>query len=195
MSAKFFSMNAKVHLIDIAKRELFCRVSLILFFFSGILLAVASALYVMPASAGTESRMFFFGSESFTETFDNTPKSLNSVQFTLENISGGREINGPEDAIKLYKRLVRVAIEQAQQYPSLARKQGMEGLVRVRFTINRRGSLVNYSIMESSGHDILDFEAIKILERASPFPMFPPEITHSEMTLTAPILFRLRREY
>jgi protein TonB len=75
-------------------------------------------------------------------------------------------------------------LEKAKNYPVLARKRGMEGIVLVSFTIDKKGLPQDIRIMKSSGYQILDEEVRKMLKKASPFPEFKGEIK-------IPITFKL----
>lgn len=50
-------------------------------------------------------------------------------------------------------------------YPTLARRQGWEGAVRVRFDLEADGAISNVSVAQSSGYAILDRSAVKAMRR------------------------------
>ena len=79
---------------------------------------------------------------------------------------------------------IRSAIERAKNYPFLARKKKIEGTVITEFTISSRGNPEDIKIKESSGSEILDSAAIKIITRAAPFPKVNSKIV-------IPITFKL----
>lgn len=80
--------------------------------------------------------------------------------------------------------LITAAIEKAKTYPFLARKKKIEGSVIAAFRINTKGYPQDINIKKSSGFEILDSAAIKIVIKAAPFPyaVEPVEI---------PITFRI----
>jgi TonB family protein len=80
--------------------------------------------------------------------------------------------------------LIRAAIEKARTYPFLARKKRIEGTVVIDFTINGKGYPQDIEIGKSSGSEILDSAAIKIVMKAAPFPAVDGEIA-------VPISFKL----
>ena len=80
--------------------------------------------------------------------------------------------------------IVRRYIERAKTYPLLARKRGIEGTVYVKFRINPDGQPVEIQIIRSSGSEILDKGALKIIKNAGPFP-------YVNDALEVPISFRL----
>ncbi len=80
--------------------------------------------------------------------------------------------------------LIRAAIEKARTYPFIARKKRIEGTVVIDFTINSKGYPQDIEIGKSSGFQILDSAAIKIVMKAAPFPAVDGEIA-------VPISFKL----
>jgi len=83
---------------------------------------------------------------------------------------------------------IRNAIERAKIYPLLARKRKMEGTVITGFTIDNKGQPQNIKIEKSSGYDILDSAAIRIVINAAPLACVKGEIT-------IPISFRLSESH
>lgn len=61
-------------------------------------------------------------------------------------------------------------------YPKEARAAKIYGDLRLQVTIYPNGSLDKVTILRSSGHDILDQAAIKIVKRSAPFKPLPAEI-------------------
>jgi TonB family protein len=80
--------------------------------------------------------------------------------------------------------LIRASIEKVKTYPSLARKKRIEGTVITGFTINSKGYPQYIKVEKSSGYEILDSAAIKIIIKAAPFPEVNGEIL-------VPITFKL----
>ncbi|MBI5188068.1 MAG: energy transducer TonB [Nitrospirae bacterium] len=80
--------------------------------------------------------------------------------------------------------LIKAAIEKAKTYPILARKRKIEGTVIAVFTINIKGYPEDIRVEKSSGYEILDSTAIRIITAAAPFPKVNGEIV-------VPITFKL----
>ncbi|HKA87405.1 MAG TPA: TonB family protein [Haliangiales bacterium] len=64
---------------------------------------------------------------------------------------------------------IRAAIQARVQYPRLARSQGLEGTVVVRFRLGPGGAPEEITIVASAGA-LLDEAARRAVERAAPFP-------------------------
>jgi protein TonB len=60
------------------------------------------------------------------------------------------------------------------------------GVVVVRFTIGRNGSLLSVAIVRSSGKPSLDRNTIDAFQNAAPYPPIPPEIPGDSVTFTLP---------
>jgi len=89
-----------------------------------------------------------------------------------------------------YRRAHFVAIRDAilahLQYPLIARRRGWSGQVEVCFLIAPDGSVSELRIRSSSGHAVLDEQALAAIRRAAPFT--PPRVA---ALLVMPITFQL----
>jgi periplasmic protein TonB len=83
-------------------------------------------------------------------------------------------------------------LERHKRYPPQARKMRQEGIVRVRFVIDRSGKVISHRIETSSGHTALDHAASDLLRRASPMPAIPASMGRSRLEIVVPIAYRLR---
>jgi periplasmic protein TonB len=83
-------------------------------------------------------------------------------------------------------------LNRFKRYPDGARARGSQGSVLVEFTIDRSGNVVASRVLRHSGSSFLDEEAIAVLQRASPLPRPPTEITGELFPLTLPIQFRIK---
>ncbi|NCA69300.1 MAG: energy transducer TonB [Sphingobacteriia bacterium] len=61
-------------------------------------------------------------------------------------------------------------------YPQAAREQRLYGSLILHVAVRADGSLEQVRILRSSGYDLLDEAAIRIVELAAPFAPFPPDI-------------------
>jgi periplasmic protein TonB len=64
------------------------------------------------------------------------------------------------------------------------------GTVRVGVTIDRNGRLLSHRLAGSSGSSALDNAAMTVIERAQPFPRFPPGMSQAQIALTVPLHLR-----
>ena len=92
-----------------------------------------------------------------------------------------------EAGAKTYNALVFGHLQRFKRYPPAAR--GKSGTVIVRFVLNRTGEVIESAVTKSSGNDVLDHEALDILHRASPFPVFPDAKPGAQDLYIAPVNF------
>lgn len=83
-------------------------------------------------------------------------------------------------------------LNRKKKYPRAAKKAREEGIVKVRFTVSRNGSVSNVSVKKSSGYELLDSETIALLQRAAPLPRMPKSMTRDSVTITLPIEYSLK---
>lgn len=84
-------------------------------------------------------------------------------------------------------------LEKYRRYPAAARARREQGVVHVRFRINREGRLLSTEVLRSSGSTVLDRAALDTLRRAQPLPAIPPEKPDS-LELTVPVEFFVKRQ-
>ena len=82
-------------------------------------------------------------------------------------------------------------LQKHQKYPRSAIRRNIEGTVFIRFRMDRSGKLLSYSVIRSSGHEVLDEEALAMMERADPLPPLPPELPRETIEIDVPTDFFL----
>jgi protein TonB len=86
-----------------------------------------------------------------------------------------------------YRQIISAKIKQYEEYPPVAKRRHWEGTTVVQLRFTPEGKVADISVVEKSGHDILDEAAMKMIRNASPLPV-PPE---GLRTVLVPIKFRL----
>jgi len=107
---------------------------------------------------------------------------------TIASGSGSGDSHGLRKAEYLLKNFscIRDMIQKMIAYPALAKRMGWEGKVITSFIVSSRGYARDVRISKSSGYEILDENALKAINNASPFPKPPVEAQ-----IIIPILYRL----
>jgi protein TonB len=77
-----------------------------------------------------------------------------------------------------------------ETYPEVARMEGTEGRVVVRFTASRDGRVLDLDLVQRSGARVLD-EAASALLRGARLPPFPPTMASGTVVLTVPLDYRI----
>lgn len=90
-----------------------------------------------------------------------------------------------------YSNLLANAIAKYKQYPKLAQMRGWQGIVIVELELSPSGSILSMLIKKSSGYEILDSEAMQMIQRASPLPQPPETLRTKNFTVLVPISFVL----
>jgi protein TonB len=86
---------------------------------------------------------------------------------------------------------LRNKVKESQKYSTVARLNGLEGRVVLRITVKENGELL-VAIAKSSGHDLLDQEALEQVKRLSPFPLSQP-LGRAQQVLNLPITYSLNQ--
>ena len=87
---------------------------------------------------------------------------------------------------------LQVWLKKHREYPESALILRQEGTASLYFVINRDGSLRDYRIEKSSGHELLDRAVIEMIERAQPLPRIPGNLDGTQVVLVVPVQFVLR---
>lgn len=101
---------------------------------------------------------------------------------------------GNPAAQQSYFSRIKARLSKYKRYPRKARSQGITGTALVSFVIQKNGKVSLPKLLQSSGHPDLDREALSVLERASPFPTIPDDVSQGPLSLTLPIEFSLNQK-
>ena len=91
-----------------------------------------------------------------------------------------------------YFALISAHLNRRKTYPVEARKARQQGVVTVRFTVDRSGNISDASIKRSSGHELLDRATLELLQRVAPLPHMPASMQRESVTLVLPIDYSLK---
>jgi periplasmic protein TonB len=73
-------------------------------------------------------------------------------------------------------------------YPNMAKRMGQTGIVELMLTIDTSGKLIDVYVQNSSGHKLLDKNAIKAAKHLAKLQLPVPK---SKSNILIPIAFRL----
>ncbi len=95
-------------------------------------------------------------------------------------------------ARETYEDKILKRINAMKHYPMQARRTNQEGVVMVRFTLKRNGTLKgNVAIVKKCRYEVLNKAAVKTIVRANPYPLFPNEIKKNEISFVIDVDFHL----
>lgn len=90
-----------------------------------------------------------------------------------------------------YMAHIKERIELAWSYPGDAARQGIHGKLFLKFVLKDDGSLLRIKLLRSSGHKVLDEEALSAVSEAAPFKPFPPYFGRKLLPITATFEYRI----
>jgi len=82
-------------------------------------------------------------------------------------------LNSQEPRYVSYLTSLKQAIESEWIYPPMALRYGLQGKLRLEFTIFRNGRLEEIHLIRSSGSHLLDEEAVRAVRAAAPYRPLP----------------------
>ena len=91
-----------------------------------------------------------------------------------------------------FSRKLAIHIAKFKKYPRIAARRGWQGEVVLEVELTGKGQLIRKGVMRSSGFKPLDAEALKMIDRAVPFPAPPNILANKNFTILVPIIFTLR---
>jgi protein TonB len=97
-----------------------------------------------------------------------------------------------DDARAGYVAALQAWLQRHMQYPERAIARRQQGTATLYFVVDRLGRVLDYRLEQSSGHRLLDREALAMIERAAPMPQMPASLIASDMAVVVPIRFALR---
>ena len=92
-----------------------------------------------------------------------------------------------------YGQTISRLLTPYRKYPPIARMQGWEGLVTMELHVAPSGRLLDAAVRTSSGHEVLDRQALAMASQAEPFPAPPAALRDREIAVVVPVVFRLER--
>lgn len=104
-------------------------------------------------------------------------------------VASKRASEGP--ALDAYARTLSAEIARQRRYPAVARMRGWQGTAVLAITLSPAGAVLKSSLSRSSGHAVLDEQALKMVAEASPLPIAPPPLHGRTLEFELPVVFAL----
>ena len=96
------------------------------------------------------------------------------------------------DARAAYVAALLQHLNRFKRYPEAAKLRHEQGVVSLRFTIDRSGQVLASAITKGSGSKALDAEVLAAVKRADPLPRIPDSFGREQLDLVVPVEFVLR---
>ena len=94
-------------------------------------------------------------------------------------------------ALAGYGRSVAGALASHQRYPRIAQMRQWQGTTMLQLEFAADGRLIESRVLSSSGHDVLDRQALDMLRAAQPLPPPPTALAGRPLVVNVPVVFRL----
>jgi len=91
-----------------------------------------------------------------------------------------------------YFALISAYLNRRKTYPAEARQARQEGVVLLRFTVDRVGNVTGAAIKRGSGHALLDRATLDLIQRVAPLPRMPEAMARQNVTVALPIEYALK---
>jgi periplasmic protein TonB len=102
---------------------------------------------------------------------------------------------GPDTlSIRQYSIEVAGFAKKFKTYPRVARDNNWEGKVVIRVAVKANGVNATYSVLESSGHEVLDKQALEMVTRGRPRAQIPPALQGKEFSFDIPVFYEMKED-
>jgi protein TonB len=98
------------------------------------------------------------------------------------------------NALQGYKVQLATYAAKYKRYPRLALERGWEGITEVKLTIGADGSIREVAVAASSGHDLLDQQAVEMVRKAAPVTQITSALRNREFSINLPVVFNIERK-
>lgn len=124
---------------------------------------------------------------------DRQQKIKNRPEVELEDDAIWLNLQQMDNKLLSFFRRFHDKIEAVWNYPVEASSRGVEGTLLIRIVVNKKGELLDALPLETSGSDVLDYEAIQAVYRAAPFGKLPNYYPHDKLKIYAHFQYNLSR--
>lgn len=94
-------------------------------------------------------------------------------------------------ALAGYNRALAAAVDRHKRYPRIALMRQWQGTVVLQLNIGVDGRVQEHRLARSSGHDVLDQQALEMLREAMPLPALPAQLAGVSLSVDIPVIFRI----
>ena len=91
-----------------------------------------------------------------------------------------------------YFSRIKQQIQRVWVYPSQGTKRTLSGELTLKFEISKDGNLLSLRLINSSGSNILDANAVKAVRGAAPYYPFPITITKKRLSILATFVYNAK---
>lgn len=120
-------------------------------------------------------------------------KPVASAAVMLAFVMGnGMSVAANAGDMQSWQKEVSLMIAKKQVYPRAALSREIEGTAKIKVTIDRQGNVTDYDVVQPTGHQELDSEIDRIVERISPLPSPPGNLSDSQLSFIIPLVWAIQ---
>ena len=121
------------------------------------------------------------------------PESQKPGEVTPSSLTAEATVSLDSQDVKYVSYLTKIKkkIEPLWHYPEPARTIGLQGKLALCFSIVRNGQLTRLELLSSSGHPLLDEQALKAVKGAAPYFPLPERLKISRLNINATFEYRI----
>jgi len=121
------------------------------------------------------------------------PESQKPGEATSSHYTAEATVSLDSQDVKYVSYLTKIKkkIEPLWHYPEPARTIGLQGKLALCFSIVRNGQLTRLELLSSSGHPLLDEQALKAVKGAAPYFPLPERFQISRLNINATFEYRI----
>lgn len=122
-----------------------------------------------------------------------TEKRLAEQQAQADRLEMQRKIGGLDKASQMeyYGKQISAHLQRSRSYPRIAQMRGWQGSVVIRLDYDAQGRSVSARVIQSSGYEVLDNDALNKVKVMQPFPLPPDSLLNSAFSVSIPINYSL----
>ena len=110
----------------------------------------------------------------------------------IESAPSSPKAKEPIATVQKYMQDIQVKISQNISYPYEALKNKWQGMVKLRLHILKDGTLVSANVVQSSGKQAFDDDALNAAKIAAPYAPFSKDMQASDLNVTIPIVYQAK---
>lgn len=130
---------------------------------------------------------------ALTETAPAGTPAAEAVAAVQPAVAATPAVDPAAEALSSYRRQLTELFARPHEYPRVAALRGWEGEVRLRLKVARKGNLLGVQLDRSSGFDVLDRDALAMLEGYGKLPPLPEALDSNEISVVVPINYKLKK--
>ncbi|HQR53006.1 MAG TPA: TonB family protein [Burkholderiales bacterium] len=143
---------------------------------------------VLEVPAARSPEELPLGTRPGTEPFSTPPAASPDGRSTAGTGDGTGD---DESRLQGYLRRLHERASQHRNYPLVALRRGWQGRARVAVSFAAGGAVVSVSLDRSSGHDVLDEQAVEMVRKAVSELPIEARLARRPITVVVPVEFKL----